>query len=347
MKIVLPALMPGMEEGLLARWCVKPGDVVAAGDVLAEVETDKATIELPATIAGVIEEIHVPEGTAGVRVNTPLARMRDAAADEATSDAGRSAETNGPVSGTDDPAAAASEALHALGIGPGSYDLVPLEGLRRTIATRMTSAFRDIPHFALSAHLQVDELLALRSRLNAGGDGQDAKITVNDMLLKAAATALMRVPAANASYTPFAIARHRHADIAFAVADDELLVTPIVRAADQKPLREIARETRELAELARGRRLQPAQYQGGSFTLSNLGMFGVHSFDSILNPPHGCILSVGAIEQRVVVSGGGPLVASMVTVTLTCDHRVVDGIVGARWLAALRGIVEAPSQLVT
>jgi pyruvate dehydrogenase E2 component (dihydrolipoamide acetyltransferase) len=236
--------------------------------------------------------------------------------------------------------------LAEAGIAPGSYDLVPLDGMRKVIARRMTDSFRDVPHFPLTVDLRVDELLALRSQINAMPAREGMKVSVNDMIVKAAASALMRVPAANASYTSAGIAMHRHADIAVAVAVEGGLVTPILRAAQTKSLAFIASEMRELSQQARDKRLRPEQYRGGTFSVSNLGMLGIRSFASILNPPQGCIMSVGAAEQRVIVRDGAPSVAWMMTVTLTCDHRVIDGAVGARFLAAFRELVESPVALL-
>jgi pyruvate dehydrogenase E2 component (dihydrolipoamide acetyltransferase) len=240
----------------------------------------------------------------------------------------------------------AVQALSDLGIAAGTYDLVPLDGMRKAIARRMTESFRDVPHFPLTVDVEVDDLLALRTQINAALAQQGIKVSVNDMLIKAAAVALMRVPAANASYTSGGIALHHHADIAIAVALESGLITPIVRAADTKSLAAIARETKELSQSARNKRLTPDQFRGGTFSISNLGMFGIRSFASILNAPQGCIMSVGAAEQRVVVKDGNPEVASVMSLTLTCDHRVVDGATGARFLVALRQLIAAPATML-
>ena len=245
------------------------------------------------------------------------------------------------------PAPAAAPGLEQLGIAPGSYDLVPLDGMRRTVARRMTEAFRDIPHFPLTIDLEIDALLAARARINAMLEADGVKVSVNDMIIKAAATALKRRPDANASFTPEGIALHHHADIAVAVAiAGGGLITPIVRAAETKGLAEIARETKDLAERARGRKLKPEEYLGGTFSISNLGMFGVTSFASILNPPQGAILSVGAGGKRPLVRGDSLAVATMMTVTLTCDHRVIDGAIGAAWLAVFKRMVEEPLAMI-
>ncbi len=233
-----------------------------------------------------------------------------------------------------------------MGIPAGSYDLVPLDGMKKTIARRMTESFRDVPHFPLTIDLEIDRLLEARARINALLEGEGVKVSVNDLVIKAAALALKRVPAANASYTPDGIAMHHHADVAIAVAVEGGLITPIIRAAETKGLAEIAKETKDLAERARTRKLKPEEYQGGTFTVSNLGMFGIKSFASIINEPQGAILSVGAGERRPVVHGDQPAVATVMSVTLTCDHRVVDGAIGARFLAAFKAMIEEPVTMI-
>ncbi len=240
-----------------------------------------------------------------------------------------------------------ARSLEQMGIAPGSYELVPLDGMRKTVARRMTEFFRDVPHFPLTIDIEIDGLLAARARINAmleaSGGG---KVSVNDLVIKAAATALKRVPEANASYTPEGIALHHHADIAVAVAIEGGLITPIVRAAETKGVAAIAAEMKDLAERARARKLKPEEFQGGTFSISNLGMFGIKSFASILNEPQGAILSVGAGEKRPVVRGDQLAVATVMTVTLTCDHRVVDGAIGARWLAAFKAMIADPITMI-
>lgn len=420
--ILMPALSPTMEEGGLAKWHVKPGDEVHAGDVIAEIETDKATMEVEAVDEGVVEAILVEAGSQNVKVGTPIARLRGegetaasppppkpqpaapaSPAPEAAKAqpqapepapspkpatarapgervfasplARRLAEQKGvdlaAVHGSGphgrivkrdiedapagaarpEPAAAAAppaqvHSLEQLGIVPGSYDLVPLDGMRRTIAKRMTEAARDVPHFPLNVDLEIDALLQARTAINALLEKDGVKVSVNDMLIKAAAVALKRVPEANASYTPEGLAMHHGADIAVAVAIDGGLITPIVRAAETKGLAQIAREMKDLGERARNRRLKPEEYQGGTFSISNLGMMGIKSFGSIINAPHGAILSVGAGEKRPIVRGEAIAIATMMSVTLTCDHRVVDGATGARWLAAFKTLVEQPAAML-
>ena len=434
--ILMPALSPTMEEGTLAKWHVKVGDTVRSGDVIAEIETDKATMEVEAVDEGVIEALLVPEGTEAVKVNVPIARLAgegesaspppavpassniERAGKEETvrltprggsdgeADARgappqqRTLDTSGPrilvsplarrlaqqrgidlatVSGTgphgrivrrdidarqgqaspgkSDASAPAhiavasspstpARSLEQMGIAPGSYDLVPLDGMRKTVARRMTDSFRDVPHFPLSIDLEIDVLLAARGKINAMLEAEGIKVSVNDLVIKAAAIALMRVPEANASYSPDGIAMHHHADIAMAVAIDGGLITPIIRAAETKGLALIAMEARDLAARARARKLKPEEYQGGTFSISNLGMFGIKSFASIINQPQGAILSVGAGEKRPVARGDQLAVATVMSVTLTCDHRVVDGAIGARWLQAFKAMIEDPITMI-
>jgi pyruvate dehydrogenase E2 component (dihydrolipoamide acetyltransferase) len=441
--VLMPALSPTMEEGTLAKWHVKVGDAVRSGDVIAEIETDKATMEVEAVDEGVVEALLVPEGTEEVKVNTPIARLKgegEASApppQPAAPPAPRKEEKKpdasspppqeskaSPLPRADNSAASRSEhgddrvlasplarrmaaqagidlsqvkgsgphgrvirrdleglkgaptaqpadqpapalpasapkptaapageprrvqSLEQQGIPAGSYDLVPLDGMKKTIARRMSDSFRDVPHFPLTIDIELDALLAARAKINGVLEKDGVKVSVNDMVIKAAATALKRVPDANASYTPEGIAYHHHADIAVAVAIDGGLITPIVRAAETKGLAEIAREMKDLAERARTRKLKPEEFQGGTFSISNLGMFGIQSFASIINEPQGAILSVGVGEKRPVVRGDEPGVATVMSVTLTCDHRVVDGAIGARWLAAFKALVEDPITMI-
>jgi pyruvate dehydrogenase E2 component (dihydrolipoamide acetyltransferase) len=252
------------------------------------------------------------------------------------------------------PAAAASAAaaprqvqsLEQMGIPAGSYDLVPLDGMRKTIARRMTESFRDVPHFPLQIDLEIDALLAARAKINSLLEKQGVKVSVNDIVIKAAAVALKQAPEANASYTPEGIAMHHHADIAVAVAVDGGLITPIIRKAETKGLAQISAEMKDLAQRAKDKKLKPEEFQGGTFSISNLGMFGIKSFASIINEPQGAIMSVGAGEQRPVVKNGEIKVATVMTVTLTCDHRVVDGSVGAKFLAAFKPLIEEPLTLI-
>jgi len=429
--ILMPALSPTMEEGVLAKWHVKVGDTVSAGDVIAEIETDKATMEVEAVDEGEVLEILVAEGTEGVKVNTVIAKLagedgarapaakpasQPAAADKVTVSAEQPGSAEGSTSAGGKPvhdlvssqakkssgdrvfssplarrlahqagldlgtlkgtgphgrvvkrdveaaarggarpqiasapatSAASSEprkaqSLAQMGIADGSYDLIPLDGMRKAIARRLTDSFRDVPHFPLTIDCEIDALLAARARVNAMLEPRGIKVSVNDFVIKAAAMALKAVPEANASYSPEGIAMHHHADIAMAVAIDGGLITPIIRKAETKSLAEIATESKDLAKRARERKLKPEEFQGGTFSVSNLGMFGIKSFASIINEPQGAIMSVGAGEQRPVVRNGQLAIATVMTVTLTCDHRVVDGAAGAKFLQAFKPLVEDP-----
>lgn len=425
--ILMPALSPTMEEGVLAKWHVKVGDVVSAGDVIAEIETDKATMEVEAVDEGEVTDILVAEGTEGVKVNTPIARLKDeggaatpkpasksedapaakpqeaakvAPAAEATkaaaapapaapkSDSGerifssplarRIAAQNGvdlkSIKGTGPhgrivkrdveaagkgsaqpaaastattPASAAAEprkaqSLAQMGIPDGSYDLIPLDGMKKAVARRMVDSVQNVPHFPLFIDVEIDQLMAVRAKVNKMLEPQGIKVSVNDFVIKAAALALKAVPEANASYTPEGIAMHHNADVSMAVAIDGGLITPIIKKAETKGLAQIATESKDLAKRARDRKLKPEEFQGGTFSVSNLGMFGIKQFTSIINEPQGCIMSVGAGEQRAVVKDGQIVAATVMTVTLTCDHRVVDGATGARFLQTFKPLIEDP-----
>ncbi len=420
--ILMPALSPTMEEGVLAKWHVKVGDVVKAGDVIAEIETDKATMEVEAVDEGEVTDILVAEGSEGVKVNTPIARLagEDGAAASPPStpaasvppEGGQSAAHSPPAGGSTReageggksapakadgarvfasplarrlaaqgnidlssvkgtgphgrivkrdlegaptgaakaaaaaPAAAGEprkvQSLAQMGIPDGSYDLVPLDGMRKAIARRLTDSFRDVPHFPLTIDCEIDGLLASRVKVNAMLETSGVKVSVNDFVIKASAMALKAVPEANASYSPEGIALHHHADVAMAVAIDGGLITPIIRKAETKSLSRIATESKDLAKRARDRKLKPEEFQGGTFSVSNLGMFGIKAFASIINEPQGAIMSVGAGEQRPVVKNGQLAVATVMTVTLTCDHRVVDGAIGAKFLQVFKAMIEDP-----
>ena len=217
---------------------------------------------------------------------------------------------------------------------------------RKTVARRMTDSFRDVPHFPLTIDIEIDALLAARAKINAMLEKSGVKVSVNDFIIKASAVALTQVPEANCSYTPNGIAMHHHADMAMAVAIEGGLITPIIRSAELKGLAQIAKEAKDLAERARIRKLKPEEYQGGTFTVANLGMFGIRNFASIINEPQACILSVGAGERRPVVRGEAIEIATVMSVTLTCDHRAVDGAIGARWLAAFKSLLEDPITMI-
>lgn len=420
--ILMPALSPTMEEGVLAKWHVKVGDVVSAGDVIAEIETDKATMEVEAVDEGEVLEILVPEGAEGVKVNTPIARLKDEGGAAATkpsaktedapkveaapakaAEAPKPAETAAPApaapksesgerifasplarriaaqngvdlktikgtgphgrivkrdvegapKGAAQPAASTAAAtsgveprkvqtLAQMGIPDGSYDLIPLDGMKKAVARRMVDSIQNVPHFPLFIDVEIDQLMAVRAKVNKMLEPQGIKVSVNDFVIKAAALALKAVPEANASYTPEGIAMHHNADVSMAVAIDGGLITPIIRKAETKGLAQIATKSKDLAKRARERKLKPEEFQGGTFSVSNLGMFGIKQFTSIINEPQGCIMSVGAGEQRPVVKDGQIVPATVMTVTLTCDHRVVDGATGARFLQAFKPLIEDP-----
>ncbi len=425
--LTMPALSPTMEEGVLARWLVGEGDRIAPGDVVAEIETDKATMEYEAPAAGVIARIVVPAGTAAVAVNTPiallalegedaaavaaggapaasaaapngmaapaarpveavaaevpaaapakpriaasplarrLARMHevDLAALSGSGPRGRvvSRDVEGAVSAAATPPAAVTvssppePAAAPAGDGPyrpGSYEFVELDAMRRTIARRLTESKQTVPHFYLRADIEFDAALALREKINAAAPaGKDSapawKISVNDMMIKALACALRDVPEANVTWADGRMRRHRPVDVAVAVALDGGLITPVVRDAEKKTLSAISTEMKDLAARARERKLAPEHYQGGTTSLSNLGMFGISSFDAVIDPPHGTILAVGAAERRFVVRGDDSAIATVMTVTLSVDHRTVDGALGARLIAALKRLVENPLALL-
>ncbi len=400
--VAMPALSPTMTEGTLARWLVKEGDSVSAGDVIAEIETDKATMEVEAADEGSVGRLLVAEGTEGVLVNRPIAvllgegedasvldgfRPEEAAPEPAApepeetpapappppgeSSAGRifasplarrMAEKAGldlsAVRGTGPrgrivkadveaalaapaPAPAHAQVRAAPPPPAGGGEVVPHTGMRKAIARRLLDSKRTVPHFYLTADCGFDRLLAVRKELN-GRDGADYGLTVNDFVVRAAALALRRTPEANASWSDDGMVRHASVDVSVAVALDAGLITPIVRDADRKGLADISREMKDLAARAREGVLRPEEYEGGTFSVSNLGMFGVREFSAIVNPPQAAILAVGAGESRPVVKDGALAVATVASCTLSCDHRVIDGVLGARLLEAFKGFVEDP-----
>ena len=434
----MPALSPTMTEGNLAKWHKKEGDAVESGDVIAEIETDKATMEVEAVEEGVLGKIVVAEGTADVAVNSVIALLledgEDASALDGADTSGGAAPAAAPAEeAKPEPAAAAPaaapapapqpaaaptapattasgdrvfasplarriasqegldlsaiagsgprgrvvkrdvEAAMAAGTGkaapagaPASgappaaaaptvddpvfanmpeFEAVPNSSMRNIIASRLTASARDIPHFNVSADIEIDKLLAARKDLN-GRDGADYKISVNDFVIKAVAVALRRCPDVNAAYTEDAILKFKKADVSIAVAIEGGLITPIIKDAGGKGLVEISETAKDLAGKARDGKLQPEEFQGGTFTISNLGMFGVKSFNSIINPPQGGILSVGAGEQRPVVKDGALSVATVMSLTLAVDHRCIDGATAAGFMKELKAILEDPIQLL-
>jgi pyruvate dehydrogenase E2 component (dihydrolipoamide acetyltransferase) len=423
----MPALSPTMTEGKLARWLKKPGDAVAPGDVIAEIETDKATMEVEAVDEGTLGEIKVPEGTEGVAVNAVIATLigtgdeakKPAAAPKpaeppaepkpaapmatkpmpaiapqfaakaanghdstgagkrivATPLARRLAKQTGidlsAIRGSGPhgrivkadlegapkrPAAAPAAIAPVQGRGPDArhladllgmpYELRPNSSFRKTVARRLTEAKQTIPHFYLTIDCEIDALLELRKRLNAGAGAAGGKVSVNDFVIRASALALRAKPDANVSWGEDAIVAYKDVDISVAVATPNGLITPIVRKADTKSLRQIAAEMRDLAERARDGKLKPQEYQGGTFSISNLGMYGIREFAAVINPPHSCILAVGNGEQRAVVKNGQLAVATLMSCTLSVDHRAVDGALGAEYLGAFKALVEDPYSLL-
>jgi pyruvate dehydrogenase E2 component (dihydrolipoamide acetyltransferase) len=410
--ILMPALSPTMEKGNLARWLKKEGDTIKPGDVLAEIETDKATMEVEAIEEGVLAKIVVPEGTADVPVNdvigliagegedatsvakrtvpakektldapnatsaaaaalngdsgprffaSPLARRiakesgLDLASITGTGPRGRIIERDVKTALAHAPAAVPAQDTKSpsvpLSAPPDSFQEIPHDSMRKTIARRLVEASRTIPHFYLAADCNIDALTNLREAINAAApkdkEGKPAyKISVNDFIIKAMAMALIRVPDANAAWTETAMLKHKHADIGVAVAIPGGLITPIVRAAETKSLSVISNEMKDFSARARARKLMPEEYQGGSTSVSNLGMFGIKSFSAIINPPQATVLAIGAAEHRVIVKEGTPAVATLMSVTLSCDHRAVDGVLGANLLAAFKDLIEKPAGML-
>ena len=398
-KILMPQLSPTMTEGNLAKWLKQEGDAVSAGDIIAEIETDKATMEVEAVDEGKLGRIVVPAGTEGVAVNTVIALLleegEDAGALAATQAAPTPKAAPAPAGAGGGRVAASPLArrmaeragldLGALrGSGPGGrivkadidtalaggapvraaaavvapaeakaapppppappcgarYEDMPLSTMRKIIARRLVEAKQTVPHFYLTIDCAIDRLLALRKDLNGRSDAY--KLTVNDFVVRAVALALRKVPDANATWVETAIRKWASVDVAVAVALDGGLITPVVRDADHKGLAAISAEVKALAERARAGKLMPEEYTGGSFSISNLGMYGIPQFDAIINPPQAGILAVGAGEPRPVVKDGALAIATVMTCTLSCDHRIVDGALGAQFLQAFKGFVEDP-----
>ncbi len=411
--ITMPALSPTMTEGNLAKWLKAEGDSVTAGDIIAEIETDKATMEVEAVDEGVLAKILINEGTEGVAVNSVIALLLEEGEEDSALDGYQTAAPPTPAA----PAAAAAPALPpepvavppatavtvaegadgarvkasplarrmaqqaglalanvngsgpqgrvvkadieaALGKAPAAASTpaaptsggavapteIPHTNMRKVIARRLTEAKQQIPHFYLSLDCEVDKLLAMRKELNEKAANEDLgyKISVNDFVIRAAALALRKVPDANVSWTDEVLLKHNVVDVSIAVSIEGGLITPIIRNTDQKGLATISKEMKELAGRAREGKLLPEEYQGGTFSISNLGMFGIREFAAVINPPQGAILAVGRSEERPVVRDGALAVATIMTVTLSVDHRAVDGALGAQYLAAFRGLIEDP-----
>lgn len=414
--LLMPALSPTMEEGTLAKWLVKEGDAISSGDLLAEIETDKAVMEFESADDGIVGKILVPEGSQGVAVNQPIAvlvedaseigkvslpdetRATDEEPTAATEAAAAVAKDSEPARDeqAEQPSEISSTRIFAsplakriaqskglelssiTGSGPygrivkadvenfhgrapavsvapspgfealiGQYEtreheVVQLDGMRRTIAARLSESKQTIPHFYLRRDIRIDKLLAVRSELNTGLAAQKIKISVNDFIIKAVAMALRSVPEANSIWAADKILRFKSSDVAVAVAVDGGLFTPVLFDADSKSLSQLSSEMKDLAERARSRSLKPNEYQGGSLAISNLGMYGIDNFDAVINPPHGSILAVGVGSKRPVVVDDGIEIATVMSVTLSVDHRVIDGVLGSRLLASIVENLENP-----
>ena len=411
-NILMPALSPTMTEGTVARWLKKEGDMVQSGDVIAEIETDKATMEVEAADEGILGKILIPEGTEHVAVKTPIAILVDEGEDvpeapaagakpepEKKAEAKDEAPAPIEISSFDpDKKSAAPEKgkgerifisplarriarehgvdiASLTGTGPngrilrrdvekakgqkpapaassaaapaaGHVEHVKHSGMRKVIARRLTESKTQVPHFYVSVDIELDALLALRSRLNKALEAEGCKISVNDMMIKAVAVALKKLPGLNVQFTETEMLHFEDVDISMAVSVPDGLVTPVIRQADRKSLREISQEARSLATRARDGKLSPEDYQGGTFSISNMGMFGVKDFAAIINPPQAAILAVASGEKRPVVRDGELAVATVMTATLSVDHRAVDGALGAQWLNTLRDLIQNPYSLV-
>lgn len=438
-NITMPALSPTMEEGNLAKWLVKEGDKVKSGDVIAEIETDKATMEVEAVDEGTIAKIVVPAGTEAVKVNALIAILAEEGEDVAAAAAGGGsapapkadaapapakaeaapapaekseaapaakadaapassgervfssplarrvakeagiditkvsgsgpkgrvvkADVEKAVAGGSAKAAPAAAPVQTAAqapqlakpasddavlklFDPSSYELVPHDGMRKTIAKRLVESKQTIPHFYVTVDCELDALLALRAQLNDAAPRKDGapayKLSVNDMVIKAMALALRDVPDANVSWTESNMVKHKHADVGVAVSIPGGLITPIIRKAETKTLSAISAEMKDLGKRAKDRKLKPEEYQGGTTAVSNMGMMGVKNFAAVVNPPHATILAVGAGEERVVVKGGEMKIANVMSVTLSTDHRCVDGALGAELLGAFKRYIENP-----
>ncbi len=449
-NILMPALSPTMEKGNLAKWLKKEGDKVKSGDVIAEIETDKATMEVEAVDEGTIAKILVPEGTQDVAVNDVIAvlagdgedvKAAGASAGAKAAPAPTKAEAAPPKPASSAPAAAptpsatpvlqsaapapqaASAAPQVNGHGrtfssplarrlakeagidiariagtgphgrviardvaeaktgkglqapaaapgatpalapsmsdkqilalfePGSYEIVPHDGMRRTIAQRLTAAVQTIPTFYLTIDCEIGRLLAAREQINAAAPKDKEKkplykLSVNDFVIKAMAVALQKIPDCNVSWTEGGMVKHKHSDIGVAVAMPGGLITPIIRKAETKTLSAISNEMKDFAARARARKLKPEEYQGGTTAVSNLGMYGINHFTAVINPPHATILAVGTSEERPVVRSGKIEIAQMMSVTLSCDHRAIDGALGAELIGAFKTLIENPVMMM-
>jgi pyruvate dehydrogenase E2 component (dihydrolipoamide acetyltransferase) len=405
-EILMPALSPTMTEGNLAKWLKKEGDKIKPGDVIAEIETDKATMEVESIDEGILGKILVAEGTENVKVNSlmaliledgesvdvlkdyiPLALIQDNSNTEVKSEKTEEkkdiqikdniilSDQNNRIFASPlakriakdesvDLRNIAGSGPHGriikddvlknignkntstmmVGRNPEEYKKIPNNNIRKVIAKRLVESKQTIPHFYLNVECCLDSLLLVRQELNCKAEEgkSNYKLSVNDFMIKAVACALKDVPQANSSWSDEAILQYNNIDISVAVAIDGGLITPIIRNADQKSIIAISNEMKELAHKARNNALKPEEFQGGGFSISNLGMYGVKKFSAIVNPPQGCILAIGAGEKRAIVRENNIIIANMVDITLSCDHRVVDGAVGAKFLSVLKRYLESP-----
>ena len=425
-NILMPALSPTMEEGTLAKWLVKEGDRIQSGDLIAEIETDKATMEFEAVDEGIIGKLLVSEGSEGVKVNSPIAIILDDGEELKVSEAAdliEKTEHIKPESVSEEIAEVNEVSMNVAqtsstrvfatplarrlakekgidlgsisGSGPhgrivkndiliadvsnsnnnqenlanpvlrsnvkqasGSeitnqyadreFKEIPLNNMRKTVAKRLTEAKQNVPHFYLRKEIKIDQLLQVRSRLNAHLAEKNNKLSINDFIIKSCALALQSVPTANAIWAEDKILQLKPSDIAVAVSVEDGLFTPVIRDADTKSLSNISKEMKELAEKARSKKLMPNEYQGGSFSISNLGMFGVDNFDAVINPPHGAILAVGRGLKKPIVNDDDSIsVANLMSLTLSVDHRVIDGALGAELLASITKYLEDPILMLT
>ena len=419
-NILMPALSPTMEEGTLARWLVKEGDRISSGDLIAEIETDKATMEFEAVDEGIVGKLLVSEGSEGVKVNSPIAIILDDGEQlEASETTNLTVQEEPKTNSTEEAivqveqistniAKTASKRIFATplakrlakekglnlesisGSGPhgrivkndilslsvsspnkvqenftpsqaqpvvnhGSnssietlyadreFKEIPLNGMRKTVASRLTEAKQNVPHFYLRKEIIIDELLIVRSRMNEHLANTNSKLSINDFIIKACALALQAVPAANSVWAGDKILQLKPSDIAIAVAVEDGLFTPVIRDAEAKSLSKLSKEMKELAEKARSKKLMPNEYQGGSFSISNLGMFGIDNFDAVINPPHGAILAVGAGLKKPIVNEDNTIaVSNVMSLTLSVDHRVIDGALGAELMQNITKYLEDP-----
>lgn len=413
-EILMPALSPTMTEGNLVRWLKKEGDVVKSGDIIAEIETDKATMEVDTPDEGRMGKILVPEGTEGVQVNQVIAYLLEEGEDSSALENMKTVKTPEQAAQAQTPQSTpeakpdlkvvssqtpaphdrlratplarrlsenAGIDMHSLsGTGPRgrivkadveqalsqpsaapllrtvaassllsgyepAYDVLPVSNMRKVIAKRLMEAKQTVPHFYLTVDCDIDDLLKAREQINKQANGA-YKLSVNDFVIKACALALKQEPRANASWIEDKIYQYKSADVAVAVAIEGGLITPVIRQAETKGLIDISLEMKTLAERAREGKLKPEEFQGGTFSLSNLGMYGITQFSAIINPPQGCILAVGAGEERPVVRGGLLTTATMMTCTLSVDHRVVDGAIGANFLKVFKELIENPVMMI-